>query len=177
MGNGKSKLSDEQITEVFKSVDADDNGVLDPYELMAAANKLIDRQVTSKEIETMVHKYNLHEKEDGLNLEEFCTMVKELDVAKPEEHSDTLFEVDFPGQLLGFSVKNGEDENEGKVVVSKIKSPELEARNIIQPNYVVYAVNGVAIAKKNVTTHEALASQVIKIKSRPITITFEKPSD
>jgi hypothetical protein len=48
MGNGKSKLSDEQITEVFKSVDADDNGVLDPLELMAASNKLIDRQVTSK---------------------------------------------------------------------------------------------------------------------------------
>jgi C-terminal processing protease CtpA/Prc len=174
MGVGKSQLTDEDITATFKEVDADNNGVLDPLELMAAANKLISRDVSSKEIESMVDKYGVHGT-DGLLPDEFVTLVKELDVASPEALPSHLYEVKFPDETLGFSVKNGEGPMEGKVVVSKIKSEELSAKGEISPDDEIYAVNGVPVAKQGVTSHGELASKVIKIASRPITITFVKP--
>ena len=174
MGVGKSTLSDEEISATFKEIDSDSNGYLDALELMAAANKLVSRDITSTEIEAMVEKYGVHGKE-GLLLDEFATLVKELDVGPAATLPDHLYEASFPDETLGFSVKNGEGDLEGKVVVSKIKSDELAAKNIIGTGDVIYAVNGVPIEKAKISTHGELAKKVIKISTRPITITFMKP--
>lgn len=171
MGEVFSSLSDEQLKLEFERADSDQSGGLDTFELKNLLDRLLDKNFSSTQIQSLLDKYDA----DGngiLDEEEWLKVARDAEAMDDNQNEavEGEYEVIFEKLQLGFSVKNGQLPN--TIVVSKIKDSLLD--NQLFPGDEVVALNGVKIKSlRSVKTHEQLAEEIKKRSNRPLLITFK----
>lgn len=160
----------------LRAVSVHSSGTLDTMKLKIAVENSVGKTLSTRQLAELIEKFDSNN-DNVLDLEEFtklCHDAESLGEGNAEAAEETLgddfYDVDFNGEKLGMSVKDGPNKS---ILVSRVTSQEIQGT--VNPNDVMYAINGVKLSRvSDVTSHSELAAKLSSIRTRPIRVTFQR---